>query len=106
LGADAVLDESVVDVVLVLELSEAAAGLAIAPGASAAKAGAERAVANRAADRIDRVRFITRISLSWAVRLVGRGVKVAVLRYPCHGFIGRKCSDIEDIRFGQSIKMT
>jgi hypothetical protein len=63
LGAAAVEDESVEVVVLELELSEAA-GLAIAPGASAANAGADRTVAKRAAVRTDRVRFITRISLS------------------------------------------
>jgi hypothetical protein len=59
-------------VVVELELSEVAglaiaAGDASAAGMSAAKAGADNAVANRAAERTDRVRFISGISLSWAV---------------------------------------
>ena len=75
MGVDAD-DESVPEA----EDDVSAAGLDIAAGeespagaASAAKAGAERAVANRAAVRKDRVRFITGISLSWAA-FNGRGV--------------------------------
>jgi hypothetical protein len=68
-------------------LDSAAGDAAGAP--SWANAGIANAAAKKAAESTERVRFIFLDLLGYRRPLMGRGVTIGVLLYPCHGVGGK-----------------